>query len=76
MAPFKPSNYQFNPKLVRNFKRSYSDKEKKDTVDAYVIADQLRFGRYSEPYKSHQPYLPLRRLTRYRFHLVKAINRE
>ena len=76
LAPFNPSIYQFNPKLVRNFKRVYPDKEKTDKVDAFVIADRLRFGRLPEPYESHQPYLPLRRLTRYRFHLVKAINRE
>lgn len=76
LAPFKPRIYQLNPKLVRNFKRVYPDKEKTDKVDAFVIADRLRFGRLPEPYESHQPYLPLRRLTRYRFHLVKAINRE
>jgi hypothetical protein len=41
-----------------------------------VITDRLRFGRLPEPYESHRPYLPLRRLTRYRFHLVQAISRE
>jgi hypothetical protein len=77
LAPFHPSMiYQFNPKLVRNFKRAYSDKEETYKVDAFVIADHLRFGRLPEPYESHRPYLPLRRLTRYRFHIVKAINRE
>lgn len=76
LAPFHPSIYQFNPKLVRNFKRTYPDKNKTDKIDAFVITDRLRFGRLPEPYESHQPYLPLRRLTRYRFHLVKAISRE
>jgi transposase len=76
LAPFHPSIYQFNPKLVRNFKRTYPDKDKTDKIDAFVIADRLRFGRLPEPYESHRPYLPLRRLTRYRFHLVKAISRE
>ncbi len=76
LAPFKPSIYQFNPKLVRNFKRVYSDKEKTDKIDAFVITDRLRFGRLPEPYESHRPYLPLRRLTRYRFHLIQAIARE
>ncbi len=76
LAPFHPSIYQFNPKLVRNFKKAYSDKEKTDKIDAFVIADRLRFGRLPEPYESHRPYLPLRRLTRYRFHLVRAISRE
>lgn len=76
LSPFNPSIYQLNPKIIRNFKRVYPDKEKTDKVDAFVIADRLRFGRLPEPYESHQPYLPLRRLTRYRFHIVKAINRE
>jgi transposase len=76
LAPFNPSIYQFNPKLVRNFKRAYPDQEKTDKIDAFVITDRLRFGRLPEPYESHRPYLPLRRLTRYRFHLVEAISRE
>jgi len=76
LAPFRPSIYQFNPRIVRNFKKAYSEKEKTDKVDAFVITDRLRFGRLPEPYETHQPYLPLRRLTRYRFHIVKAINRE
>lgn len=73
---YNPSIYQLNPKIVRNFKRAYPDKDKTDKVDAFVIADRLRFGRLPEPYESHKPYLPLRRLTRYRFHLVEAIARE
>ncbi len=76
LAAFHPSIYQFNPKLVRNFKRAYPDKEKTDKIDAFVITDRLRFGRLPEPYENHRPYLPLRRLTRYRFHLVKTISRE
>lgn len=76
LAPFKPPIYQFNPKLTRNFKRAYTDKEKTDKTDAFVIADRLRFGRLPAPYENHQPYLPLRRLTRYRCHLVQNIARE
>jgi hypothetical protein len=76
LAPFNPSIYQFNPKLVRNFKKAYSDKEKTDKIDAFVITDRLRFGRLPEPYESHRPYLPLRRLTRYRFHIEGHQHRE
>jgi len=76
LAPFHPSIYQLNPKLVRNFKRVYPDKEKTDKVDAFVIADRLRFGRLPEPYENHKPYLPLRRLTRYRYHIVQSISKE
>ena len=34
-----------NPKQVSKFKESYSDLPKNDDVDAFVIADKLRFGR-------------------------------
>lgn len=76
LKPFNPSIYQLNPKVVSNFKKAYTDTDKTDDIDAFVIADRLRFGRLPEPYESHKPYLPLRRLTRYRFHLVEAIARE
>jgi transposase len=76
LAPFNPSVYQLNAKIVRNFKKAYPDKDKTDKIDAFVIADRLRFGRLPEPYENHRPYLPLRRLTRHRFHLVESIARE
>jgi len=41
-------------------------------IDAFVIADRFRFGRLPKPYNQHQPYLPLRRLTLYRLHLIKT----
>ena len=34
-----------NPKQIANFKKSYSDMDKTDEIDAFVIADYLRFGR-------------------------------
>lgn len=66
----------FNPKTTTAFKKAYPDKDKTDSVDAFVIADRLRFGRLPEPYASNQNYLPLRRLTRYRCHLAESIARE
>ena len=68
--------YQFNPRITSGFKKAYVDKDKTDPVDAFVVADRLRFGRLPEPYEEHKPYIPLRRLTRYRFHLVGTIVRE
>lgn len=76
LEKFRPLIYQFNPKIVSNFKRAYIDKDKTDINDSFVIADRLRFGRTPEPYENNKPYLPLRRLTRYRFHLVETIARE
>ncbi|KIP27193.1 transposase family protein [Bacillus thuringiensis serovar morrisoni] len=37
--------FLLNPKQVANFKKSYSDMNKTDEIDAFVIADYLRFGR-------------------------------
>jgi len=76
LEKFQTQIFQLNPKIVSNFKRAYIDKDKTDINDSFVIADRLRFGRISEPYENNKPYLPLRRLTRYRFHLVETIARE
>ncbi|MDI6788490.1 MAG: IS110 family transposase [Planctomycetota bacterium] len=76
LAPFNTRVYRFNAKLTRGFKKAYPDRDHTDPADAYIIADRLRFGRLPAPYSSQQPYLPLRRLTRYRLHLVETIARE
>src|SRR5690625_5729145 len=34
-----------NPKQIANFKKSYSDMEKTDEIDAFIIADCMRFRR-------------------------------
>src|SRR5690554_5253069 len=39
--------FVMNPKQIVNFKKSYSDMDKTDEIDAFVIADYLRFGRNS-----------------------------
>lgn len=76
LAPLHPRIFQFNPKVVKAIKNTYPDKDKLDPIDAQVVADRLRFGHLPEPYESHQPYLPLRRLTRHRSHLIHSITRE
>ena len=76
LSKYSPSIYQFNPKITSGFKKAYPDKDKTDAIDAFVVADRLRFGRLPEPYEESQPYFPLKRLTRYRYHLVSNISRE
>jgi transposase len=76
LSRYSPSIYQFNPKVTSGFKKAYPDKDKTDTIDAFVVADRLRFGRLPAPYEEGQPYFPLKRLTRYRYHLVCNISRE
>jgi len=76
LRSYDPMIYQLNPRIVRGLKKAYADMDKVDPVDAFAVAERLRFGRLPEPYEEHQPYVPLRRLTRFRFHIVKDISRE
>jgi len=66
-----------NPKLVNKFKESYHELPKNDDVDAFVIADQLRFGRIGkEVYMDDYRYKALQTLTRARFYAVQDLTRE
>jgi len=76
LAKYSPILYQLNPKITAGFKKAHPDKDKTDTTDAFVVADRIRFGRLPEPYEDSQPYFPLKRLTRYRYHLICNIARE
>lgn len=76
LAPLQPQVYSFNPKIVANFKKAYVDLPKNDWIDAWVIAERLRFGRLPEGSQVDFRYLPLQRLTRFRCHLIEMISRE
>lgn len=66
-----------NPKQVKKFKDAYSDLPKNDYVDAFVIADHLRFGRTNrEVYMDDYRYKALQNLTRARFDVVQSLTRE
>jgi hypothetical protein len=58
---FRPTIYQSNPKLISNFKKAYTKKEKTDKNYAFVIFVRSRFSR-----------LPRTRLTNYRFYLIET----
>lgn len=79
-TPFKyPAEvklYQVNAKYISRFKKAFPEKEKTDIVDCKVIAEYLRFGRLPAEYKPESLYLPLRRLVRYRYHIVKNLEKE
>ena len=69
--------YAVNPRLTANYKKSFSDLDKTDGIDAFVVADRLRMGRgLPHPFIYDETYLPLRFLTRYRYHLVHTLARE
>ena len=69
--------FLLNPRLTANFKKSYVDLDKSDPIDAYVIADRLRWGRDIDvPFKYDEKLLALRFLTRYRYHVVHQLASE
>jgi len=66
-----------NPKQVRKFKEAYPALPKNDWVDAFIIADHLRFGRIGkEVYMDDYRYKSLQTLTRARFDVVQNLTRE
>lgn len=68
--------YTMNPKLIRKFKDAYPDLDKNDHVDAWLIADRIRFGRLPLTIVMQEQYVALQRLTRMRYHLVHNLTRE
>ena len=74
---FQRKIHVLNPKQVRKFKEAYPDLPKNDFVDAFVIADNLRFGRIApEVCMDDYRYKALQTLTRARFFAVKDLTRE
>jgi len=77
IAQFNRKIHVLNPKQVKKFKDAYSDLPKNDAVDAFVIADNLRFGRISTAvYMDDYRYKALQTLTRARYHAVQSLTSE
>lgn len=68
--------YVLNARKVARFKKGYEALPKNDRVDAWVIADHLRFGRLPHEMKEIIQYEALQRLTRTRFFLMNNIKRD
>lgn len=67
--------YMLNARKVARFKKGYDTLPKNDRIDAWVIADHLRFGRLPHEMQETLQYDALRRLTRTRFHLMHEVAR-
>lgn len=77
IASFQPKFHVLNPKQVKKFKDSFPELPKNDPVDAFIIADALRFGRISnEIYLDDYRYKALQMLTRSRFFAVQNLTKE
>lgn len=61
-----------NPIQSEAFRKMYIRQTKTDSKDAFVIAQIMRFGEYSETSLSSDNMIALRQLTRYRFSLVDS----
>lgn len=64
---FHTKVYTINPKLIKKFKEAYVDLDKNDHIDAWIIADRLRFGRLPLTSVMQEQYIALQRLTRMRY---------
>ena len=77
LVPFNRKIHVLNPKQVSKFKESYNDLSKNDSVDSFVIADCLRFGRINkEVYLDDYRYKALQTLTRARYVAMQNLVRE
>jgi len=68
--------YVINAKYIKDFKRVFPERDKTDFIDRQFIAEYLRTGCLPHPFEANNRYLPLQRLVRYRYHLVKNIERK
>ncbi len=77
LGQYERKIHVLNPKQVNKFKASYPDLPKNDFVDAFVIADHLRFGRISKeiPMDDYR-YKALQTLTRSRYYVVQNLAKE
>lgn len=77
LAEFPVDLYAFNPRLTAKYKETFSETDKDDPTDAFVVADRLRMGRDLPPsFRGADTYLALRFLTRYRFRLTHQLAKE
>lgn len=77
LASFNRKIHVLNPKQVKKFKEAYNDLPKNDSVDSFVIADCLRFGRINkEVYMGDYRYKALQNLTRARYFAVCNLVKE
>lgn len=77
LAKFKVVVYCINPKTSQNYRKSFSEMDKTDPKDAYILADMARVGKVKSltPVKGPQK-LALQRLTRHRKHISEQIVKE
>lgn len=63
-----------NPRSTKRFHEAFEE-NKNDPIDAYYIAEYLRYGKYRVTIARQEGYLALQRLTRTRFEISRSIVR-
>ena len=76
LQKYQTKVYTINAKLIKKFKEAYAELPKTDDIDAWVIADRLRFGRLPLTFIMQEQFIALQRLTRMRYRLVHSLTRE
>ncbi len=76
LQSFGAKVFLMNPKQITNSKKSYSGMDKTDEIDAFVIADYLRFGRNQMSIVKESQYVALQQLTKSRYQLVRMLTKE
>lgn len=74
LAPYSVLVYCVNPKTSQNYRKSFTEMDKTDPKDSYILADMARVGKVNKltPVKGPQK-LALQRLTRHRKHISDQI---
>lgn len=76
LKDFTVQLYSFEPKIIKNFRKTLGDLPKNDKKDSWVIANRLRLGSLPNEFYINFNQLGLQRLTRFRQHIVQNITRE
>lgn len=76
LRKYRTKVFVINATLIKQFKKAYPYLDKTDDIDAWVIADRLRFGRLPYTVVMQEQFLALQRLTRMRYRLVHNMTRE
>lgn len=76
LKDFTVQLYCFEPKIIKNFRKTLGDLPKNDKKDSWVIANRLRLGSLPNELYVNFNQLGLQRLTRFRQHIVQNITRE
>ncbi len=76
VSSFKPHIHVLNPKQVNAFKKAYPELPKTDDIDAWIIAENLRFGCIGREVCMDDKIIALRKLTRARYYTARNLARE